>query len=398
MTLSSPQESDEGPLGGSPPRGTVRPLSLFLAALLALTQIPTASAHEGTGVLGLSHGDGILLIIGGMISVGGFLYCKRTDRLQPTNALYGFLFGLALIVAGIILFDGLSPDPTYTASSIPFPRSWYPIISLSAGLFIAITSFVLGWLRWPARPRYTFFGILMGFWISYPALIPGPASYTHPLGYALVLGTPIFVGYILWTDAWNVIRAVLRDRIARRFGIGVGSLVGLFFLSTSGYLTFFWEEGAPTETTIVVLPANYQLVKWPTLEIALPDVPFFLAISVGIATVVGLLSVLVGLNAALIARHWRVESGAGLTEGTAGTGAIVGSCTCGCCGPLVAKVAVLAAGPTIAAPIYWVFVDTASPLSSIFIIGSIVLFTGSLIYSVEAARRSDQSSSIVPAD
>ncbi|WP_227379754.1 hypothetical protein [Haladaptatus halobius] len=87
-----------------------------------------------------------------------------------------------------------------------------------------------------------------------------------------------------------------------------------------------------------------------------------------------------------------------MTEGTAGTAAIVGSCTCGCCGPLVAKVAVLAAGPSIAAPLYWVFVDTASPLSSLFIVASVVLFTGSLIYSVEAARQPSQSTSIIPAD
>ena len=78
--------------------------------------------------------------------------------------------------------------------------------------------------------------------------------------------------------------------------------------------------------------------------------------------------------------------------------AVVGSCTCGCCGPLVAKIAVLAAGPSIAAPLDWVFVDSASPLSALFIVGSIVLFAGSLIYSVEAAQRPDQSTSIAPAD
>jgi hypothetical protein len=111
-----------------------------------------------------------------------------------------------------------------------------------------------------------------------------------------------------------------------------------------------------------------------------------------------MLSALIGLNAALIARHWRVEERAGMTEGTAGSAAIVGTCTCGCCGPLVAKIAVLAAGPSIAAPLYWVFVDSASPLSAVFIVGSFVLFTGSLIYSVQAARQPDQSAAIIPAD
>jgi hypothetical protein len=87
-----------------------------------------------------------------------------------------------------------------------------------------------------------------------------------------------------------------------------------------------------------------------------------------------------------------------MAEGTAGSAAIVGTCTCGCCGPLVAKIAVLAAGPTIAAPLYWVFVDSASPLSALFIVGSFVLFAGSLIYSVEAASQPTQTNSLVPAD
>ena len=110
------------------------------------------------------------------------------------------------------------------------------------------------------------------------------------------------------------------------------------------------------------------------------------------------MSTLIGLNAALIARHWRVAERAGMTEGTVGSAAIVGTCTCGCCGPLVDKIAVLAAGPAIAAPLYWVFVDSASPLSALFIVGSFALFAGSLIYSVGAASRSTQSNSLVPAD
>ena len=175
-------------------------------------------------------------------------------------------------------------------------------------------------------------------------------------------------------------------------------MLALFFVSVTGYLSFFPEEGFPHEVTVVVLPAIYQLVSWPTLEIAIPHIPFFLAVSPGQLIVVGMLSTLIGLNGALIARHWRVEEQAGMTEGTAGSAAIVGTCTCGCCGPLVAKIAVLVAGPSIAAPLYWVFVDTASPLSALFIVGSLFLFTGSLIYSIQSARQPDQSTSIVPAD
>ena len=169
-------------------------------------------------------------------------------------------------------------------------------------------------------------------------------------------------------------------------------------IAECGYLTFFVEEGTPHETTIAVLPVIYQLVLWPTLEVVLPGVPLFVAVSPGLVAVVGTLSVLIGLNAALIARHWHVEERTGMTESAAGTATVVGSCTCGCCGPLVAKVTILAAGPSIAAPLYWVLVDSASPLGSLFVIGSIALFTGSLVYSVEAAHHPDRSTAIVPAD
>ena len=379
-------------------RGSVRPVSLFVLFVLTLTQIPVASAHGATAMDGLSQGHGAFLALVGVVLLGGVILLKRMDHITPTVALYGVFVGIAVTALGAVLFEGLSPDQTYTASSMPFPRSWYQPLALLSGLGIMVVSFVVGWLRWPARPRYTFLGILMGLWISYPYLSPGSASETHPLGYAIVLGTPILVGYVVWKDAGSALRVVLRDPIARNFGVGVGIVMALFFVTVTGYLSFFPEEGFPHEVTVVVLPAIYQLVSWPTLEIAIPHIPFFVAVSPGQIIVVGMLSTLIGLNAALIARHWRVEERAGMTEGTAGSAAIVGTCTCGCCGPLVAKIAVLAAGPSLAAPLYWVFVDTASPLSALFIVGSLLLFTGSLIYSIESARQPDQSTPIVPAD
>lgn len=376
-------------------RGSLRPSLSLLVFMAVLTQVPVASAHETTATGGISPGHGLILAAIGAVIIVGATALKHTDRLTPTNTLYVVLFGIAVTALGSILFEGLSSDPTYTASSMPFPRSWYPAIGLGAGAATMLGSLVVGYRRWPNRPRYAFLCILMGVWIAYPYLIPGTASDTHPLGYAIVLGTPIAIGYVLWKDAGSTVTAVLRDPVARRFGIGVGVVLALFFVSMTGYLSFFPEEGVPQETTVVVLPAIYQLVSWPTLEVAIPRIPVFAAISPGQVAVVGTLSILIGLNAAVIARHWRIEERAGLTESTAGSAAIVGTCTCGCCGPLVAKIAVLAAGPAIAAPLYWVFVDSASPLSALFIVGSFVLFTGSLIRSIEAARQPGRSGSAV---
>jgi hypothetical protein len=377
---------------------TTRLLPSVCLLLLFLLRVPTVSAHGETATTGLSQLHGIVLVSLGILILGGVWALKRIDSLSPTTALYGILAGIVVAALGAIIFDGLSPDLTYGARSMPFPRSWYRPLALSSGLLIVIVSFVGGWLRWPTRPRYTFLGILLGMWVSYPYLVPGPASDTHPLGYVIVLGTPALVGYIVWKDAGRTLGSVLRDPVARRFGIGVGFVLALFFLSMSGYLSVFPEEGPAHGTTVVVLPVIYQLVTWPTLEILLPHIPFFLALSPGVVVVVGMLATLIGLNAALIARQWRLQERAGMTQGTAGSTAIVGTCTCGCCGPLVAKIALLAAGPSIAAPLYWVFVDFASPLSVLFIVGSLILFTGTLLYSIDAAGQRSSSSSVTPAD
>ena len=114
--------------------------------------------------------------------------------------------------------------------------------------------------------------------------------------------------------------------------------------------------------------------------------------------IVGLLSVLIGLNAAVVARQWRIGEGAGVVRSTAGPGGVLGVCTCGCCGPLVAKVTLLAAGPAISAPLYWVFVDTSSPLSTLFIVASAILFTGTLVYTADSTRQAGTVNSMQPAD
>jgi len=383
------------------PGPDTNPLRSALTAFVsvaALAQIPVVSAHEATATGGITQGHGVAIaLVGGVVLVASALL-KRANHFTPTLALYGVFVGLLLTALGTILFEGLSPDPTYTASSMPFPRSWYQPLALSVGTAIGAGSLVAGRIRWPDRPRYALAGLLMGLWIAYPYLVPGSASDTHPLGYALVLTTPILVGYVLWTDAGDAIRTALRDRVARRFGIGTAVVLLLFFFGVTGYLSFFPEEGAPHEITVAVLPTIYQLVSWPTLEIAIPHIPLFLAVSPGQLLILGTLSGLIGLNGALIARQWRAEERAGLTEGTAGSAAVVGTCTCGCCGPLVAKIAGLVAGPAIAAPLYWVFVDPMSPLSALFVVGSQLLFAGSIIYAVQSARDLDLSVAVTPSD
>lgn len=95
------------------------------------------------------------------------------------------------------------------------------------------------------------------------------------------------VGYILWRDVGYVLLDVLRDPVARRFGLGIAIDLAFFFLAMTGYL-FFPD----------------------------PSIPFFLAISVGQLVVFATLSGLVGFDAAVIARYWRLQTTPGATQGS----------------------------------------------------------------------------------
>jgi len=334
----------------------------------------------------------------GAFIVGGTVIARRRDRLAPAYALYAVLGGLAVAVIGIALFDGLSPDPTYSADTIPFPRSWYTPMALFIGLGMAIASLAIGWIRWPTRPRYMFLGVLLSLWILYPELLPEPQSYTNPVGYLIVLSTPVIIGYIIWKDAREILSLIRTNSVVRRFSVGVGLLAAVMFTMLTGYMSVFPEEGAPTETVTAVLPVVYQIVSWPTVELWFPDVPFFIALSPGMVILNGVIATLVGLNAAVIAREWQTAPLTSNIGQTAGTAAIAGSCTCGCCGPLVAKIMIVAAGPSVAAPLYWVFVDTASPFVLMLIVASILLFTGVLVTATQSLQRSSEQTYAVAGD
>ena len=141
---------------------SIRPVLLGLLFVLSLAQVPIASAHGDTATGGFTQGHGVFLALLGVIVLVGSTVLKRRSRVLPTVALYGVFAGITITALGAVLFEGLSPDPTYTASSMPFPRSWYEPLGLLTGLSIMVAGLVIGWLRWPSRPRCTFLGILMG--------------------------------------------------------------------------------------------------------------------------------------------------------------------------------------------------------------------------------------------
>jgi hypothetical protein len=371
---------------------------LLVAVGLLSTQASVVAAHGSEGAGYLSQWYGVAILIVGLCIIAGAVAGKRREYLSPASALYTVLGGIAVAVVGTAIFDGFSPDPTYSAETMPFPRDWYTLISIGVGLSFAIGSLVAGWLRWRSRPRYMYLGILMALWILYPTFLPEPQSYTNPLGYAIVLGTPVLVGYIVWKDAGPFLAEILRDPVVRRFSLGIGFTAVLLFTLLTGYLDVFPDEDAPAETIYTVLPAVYQIVSWPTLEIFLPDIPFFLAVSPGMVILNGMIGVLVGLNAAVIAYEWQTDHQAGTKESVTGTAAIASSCTCGCCGPLAAKFVALGVGSSLAAPLYWLFVDNASPFIRILIMGSILLFIGVLVASARQMNFTTDATCAVPGD
>ncbi|WP_283404185.1 hypothetical protein [Halorubrum sp. DM2] len=182
-------------------------------------------------------------------------------------------------------------------------------------------------------------------------------------------GLPVLIGYIVWTDARHAIVAVL------------------FFVSASNYLSFFPDEDVPPETVVDILSVVYPR-----------DVANAGSVPPGRPRVRG------HVDRRRYPRRYRESTGRveraadripvaklGRRGGSDGSGnagptAVIGACACGCCGPLVAKVAILAAGPSVAAPLYWLFVDPSSPFASAFLVGGIILFTGSLVYATNAVR------------
>jgi hypothetical protein len=156
---------------------------------------------------------------------------------------------------------------------MPFPRAWYLPLALGVGFFIVLLSVNLGLWRWPTRPRYTVLGVLLGLWVAYPALIRGMATYTHPLGYVIVLAVAVLVGYIIWYDGRDVIRAVAQDTVARRFGLGVGVVMGGFFMFSTVLLALVPEEGIINGHQIIHTPAFVHpvptanpLVLWSAVQ------------------------------------------------------------------------------------------------------------------------------------
>ncbi|UPV98853.1 hypothetical protein M0R88_09945 [Halorussus gelatinilyticus] len=347
----------------------------------ALGAVPVASAHGGEAAPPMPQWFALAVLLVGVVAAVGSAAVR--DRTSATVALGGAFAGLVVAATGAVGLVQLSPVETLAASQPAIARAWFGPLTLGIGLAVVVGSLVVGRMRWPDRPRYAALGMLLGLWVTYPVLVPG--SLTNPVGYLLVAAVLLAVGYVVRRDAGGLLERALADRPSKWFGAGTGVVAGLFFAFSMGMLTFVPEPGGNvdlSESFVTTARVANPLVYWPGLEFHLHDflgtTPLSGVLSVGMVGMVGLVAVLVGLNAALLGYQWRANDATGSAEVTTGTAAVAAPNACCCCGPVVAELAVVSVGPAAAAPLYWLFVDLASPLGALFFVASVALLTGNL--------------------
>lgn len=155
-------------------------------------------------------------------------------------------------------------------------------------------------------------------------------------------------------------------------------MFGVFFLFSAGLFTVNPERGVNGPTGAFVTTARFAnpLVVWPAIEFYVPSIPLAGAMSVGTAVLIGILAGLIGVNGTLMTTVWfhdlELPSAGGWLGGLATTGATA----CCCCGPAVYAVASVFLGVS-ASPLYWAFVDPASPLGALFFAAAVILLVWS---------------------
>lgn len=349
-------------------------VAVTLIGLGGLGAVPPAAAHGGTLHAGTPHWIllAILLLGAGILTGSVILGPRWADSLRPVLATA--FFGAVLLIIGAVGLTELQIEPLGTDAT-PFPRVWFTYIAIGVGGIVVLASLNLGIWRWPRRPAYTALGTILGMWIMYPALFPA-REYRLPVGYVLVAAIPLLVGYIIRREVVPVLAETTRT--ARQAGIGATLLFTAFLLFSTGQFTLNPEPVATSDPFVVVTSIASPLVAWPAVEVYLPSIPFFGALSVGTVITFTVLAGLVGINTVLATTMWQSETTVDNGRGVIGGIATTGATACCCCAPAVYGVAGVLFGLS-ASPLYWTFLDPASPLGAIFFVGATVFMTWSAL-------------------
>ncbi|USZ69275.1 hypothetical protein NGM10_05940 [Halorussus salilacus] len=360
-----------------PARRTGGPAGRVVGLLAVLGAVPVASAHGGSHGPPIPEWSALATLALGVALVDAGVYAKRS--VSPTLALVGVFDGVVFVTVGTVGLVQLSGIEAIAASQPPVESAWYGAPTLGVGLVAVVGSLVVGRMRWPERPRYAALGMALGTWVAYPVFVPG--ALTNPLGYLLAVATPAVVGYVLWTDARESLARALADRAARWFGVGIGIATALVLAFSMRLVSLVAESGTEGDLTDFVTTTRIAkpLVYWPAVEFHVHEfvgfVPVSGVVSVGLVVVVGLVATLVGLAAAALAARWRASD-------AERSPALPLALAVAFFAPVLAVVAAVAVGRP-AAPLYWVFVDLASPLGALFFAASVALLTGTLVRANE---------------
>lgn len=348
----------------------------------ALLFVQPATAHSGSTHASTPHWVFLVLILAGGVGMGGSVFLgQRLWSDLPKRTISGVLTGLGVALLGTIAIIQIQIEPVGTTPTL---HAWYPPLAVGITGLLTTGSLLLGVWRWPARPEYSALGLTLGIWVGYPALMPN-SGYRNPLGYLLVVVVPLLAGYILWRDVWPVVRSDAIDGLSRWTGSLVAAMFGVFFLFSAGLLTVNPEQGVNGPTSAFITTAQFAnpLVVWPAVEFYLPSIPLAGAMSVGTTLLIGTLVGLIGLNASLMTSVWQRSLALPSSGGVLGGLATTGATACCCCGPAIYAVASVFFGVS-ASPLYWAFIDPASPLGALFFAAAVIL----LIWS--ARRFADQ--------
>ncbi|QLC35400.1 hypothetical protein EFA46_014195 (plasmid) [Halarchaeum sp. CBA1220] len=364
---------------------TLRKMLVCLTLLLGgLCGLPVASAHGGAAYFpGVEQWYALIpLVLGILVIAGAVTVRRRRPSVHVSHVLAVVFSGLVVAVIGAVALVQLSPITSFSTASRPFTTETLTLVRLALGGTVLVASVTLGRWRWPTKPRYAGLGLLLGGWFLYPILLRDFQPGFNPVGYLLFATLVFSVGYVAWRDCRHAIRLLYADSVTRRFGSAVSVLTAVFFMFSAGILIVLPDPSGVgiswTQSFVHGLPVKDPLVYWPAIEFWFPQLPLGGYLSVGMLTLVVIISLLVGLNGAIVAYQWRCQSSVGF-DGAAGAAAIAAPNACCCCGPVLSQLAVVALGPSAAMPFYWLFIDVASPLGVLFFTGSIVLLLGNLV-------------------
>jgi hypothetical protein len=336
-----------------------------------------AAAHSGTTHAGTPHWILFVLFVGGLGAILGATTAVRRDVRSLPLAGGLFAFGSVVAVFGAIGLVELQ----VVGQTPPQLVEMYPLLSLLVAGMLSIGGFLFVRFNYPTKPQYALLCLILAGWIAYPGVMPNQ-GYRNPLGYLIVLGLPLILGYIIWTDARGVLQSLRLQTKPKITGVGAGFLMSVFFAFSAGTMSFNPEQGVngPTEAFIIPYDVASPLVIWPAIEWYFPSIPFSGYLSIGSLLLMGVLGSLVGLNVAVVTQQWIGSESLAGKELFSGSVAVSGATACCCCAPAFYGVLSVVFGAA-ATPVYWSFMIPSSPVGSTFFAASVILLLGSFLRS-----------------